>query len=95
MGRMPHLFSWVKMICAGVRLGDEFDEFFEGAGLVARSVQQGALERDVSCRYCWFLAGGMARKAGKFFSHKHYLDRGAVCEWRRSHDVQCKKRRRK
>jgi len=87
----PLLF---KMICEGVRLGDDFDAFFEGAGLVAKSVQQGALKRDVSCRYCWFLAGAMASKAGISFCHKHFVDLGAVCDERRSHDVQCKKRRR-
>ena len=83
-----------KMICVGVRLGDEFDEFFEGAGLVATSVQQGALKRDVSCRYCWFLAGAMTNRAGKSFSHKHFVDLGAVCDARRSDDVLCEKRRR-
>ena len=82
------------MICEGVRLGDEFDKFFEGAGLVAKSVQKGAFKRDVSCRYCWFLAGAMANRAGKLFCHKYFVDLGAVCDAGRSHDVQCEKRRR-
>ena len=82
------------MICGGVRLGDEFDEFFEGVGLVATSLQQGALKRDVSCRSFWFLAGAMTNKARKSFSHKHFVDLGAVCDARRSDDVLCEKRRR-
>ena len=82
------------MICEGVCLGDEFDEFFKGAGLVATSVQKGDLKRDVSCRYCWFLAGAMSSKAGKSFTHKHFVARGAVCEDSRSHDVPCARRRR-
>ena len=85
----PRLF---KMICEGVRLGDKFDEFFRDAGLVAKSVQQGALQRNVSCRYCWFLAGAMTSRAGNIFCHKHVQDLGAVCDERRRHAVQCKKR---
>ena len=83
------------MICGGIRLGDEFDVFYEDARLVAKKVQEGALERVVSCRYCWFLAGAMRSKVGKSFCHKHFVEMGAVCVESRSHDVQCKKRRRK
>ena len=53
------------MICGVVRLGDEFDG---GAGLVAKSAQQGAFKRDVSCRYWWFLAGARTNKAEQSFS---------------------------
>ena len=87
----PRLF---KMICEGVCLGDEFEEFFKGADLVAKSVQQGAFKRDVSCRYCWFLAGAMPNKSEILFSHKLFVAQGAVCEVRRSHDVPCARRRR-
>ena len=86
----PRLF---KMICEGMHLGDEFDEFFVGAGLVAKRVQQGALKRDVSCRYCWVIAGAMT-PLNRNYRHSYFAALGAVCDERRSHAVQCKKRRR-
>ena len=87
----PRLF---KMICEGVRLGDEFDEFFANASLVAKSVQQGALKRDVSCRYCWFLAGAMTSRPGTLCCHKHCVGPSAVCGESRCRPVRCEKRQR-